>query len=96
MSTDTLTLADAVALADVLTAAQTCAKVYRMTENGDPVFGTARAIVAPDSAAFLRSTDDVRDGRLWVTTHGGWEAFWPVRELVAAARRQEFGRYDWS
>jgi hypothetical protein len=60
------------------------------------VMGIARAIVhSPDNPGFLGDDDDVRDGYLWVTTENGWEAFWPVRELVRDYIIGSFTAYDW-
>jgi hypothetical protein len=47
------------------------------------VTGTARHLVTDqDTAAFPGLQDDVRDCLLRVTLSTGFEAFWPVSELV--------------
>jgi hypothetical protein len=53
----------------------------RALDNGDVIYGQARSIGRTDGA-FLPAGEDVRAGYLRVTTRGGFEAFWPVSELV--------------
>jgi hypothetical protein len=84
-----LTAADASAIAGVLQAATTNAKVGRLV-NGKVFSGTARAIVADTNGARLGNDDDLRNGYLWVTLRVGWEVFWPVRDLMAQYRTGEF------
>jgi len=92
---DTLTLTDALAIAEIIRTAQTTAKVARMTDDGDVVYGTARHI-GDDRGAFWPSTADVRDAYLRVTTQAGWEVFWPVRELMPQVAETTFTAYDWA
>jgi hypothetical protein len=78
--------AEARAIGRILDAADRHAKVARLTENSldlEPTYGTARALVRDsEHAYFLTERDDVRNAYLWVTTTSGFEAFWPVAELV--------------
>lgn len=91
-----LSIADVVALDIIVRAASTCAKVARMLEDGTVVYGHARSI-GGTSGAFLGPDADVRDAFLRVTTQGGFEAFWPVRDLMPQAATGEFvAPYDWS
>lgn len=92
---DTLTIADVVALDVIVRAASTCAKVARLVD-GDVVYGHARSI-GNVSGTFVQTGEDVRDAFLRVTTQGGFEAFWPVRDLMPQAATGEFvAPYDWS
>lgn len=89
---DKLTVSAAIALSNVLEAAQAKHKIARYIGNvraGDfrMVRGTARALVEKDSENFATPGDDIFDLRLWVTTDGGFEVFWPVTELVEAFQR---------
>ncbi len=86
---DILTIGDAVNLEVVVRAAYTNGKVARCIDGGDIVYGIARYITKDGS-------DDVRDSILRVTTRGGFEAFWPVRELMGEVQTGEFAIYDWS
>jgi hypothetical protein len=83
--TRTLTVRDAVALATILEAAQTNARVRWVDDNHpDGVNeGTARHLVKDSrTAGFLGANDDVRDAYLRVTTVSGWEAWLPVADLI--------------
>lgn len=76
-----LTTSDAVALGAIITAARRSARVSRALDC-DVVSGTARAVVTDERGGFAGAHDDVRDCLLWVTLSSGFEAFWPVRDLV--------------
>jgi hypothetical protein len=79
-----LTLSDAVALADIIRAAQSNAPVaYSNDDGATVVFGQARS-VGDERGNFARDDDDVTDLYLRVTTAQGWEAFWPLREIIDA------------
>ena len=84
-----LTLADAVSLGTVLSAAQRTAPVARLMDNGDVIYGTARS-VGDENGNFASERDDVRDCFLRVTTSMGFEAFWPVADLLPLVRSGEF------
>lgn len=91
-----LTLTDLVALETIAGVAQRCAKVARYDKNsGDVVYGHARHICRDTLGNFLRGDEDVRDGLLRVTLRSGFEAFWPVRELMQDVGKGEFAEYDW-
>jgi hypothetical protein len=89
-----LTIADAVAIAEILRMAQGCHKVTRLMPDGTLVNGTARS-VGHENGAFLSRETDVRDGYLRVTLESGFEAFWPVRDLIEPVQEGEFAIYDW-
>jgi hypothetical protein len=91
---EVLTIADAIALGEILRMAQSCAKVSRMTIDGDVINGTARS-VGHENGAYLTRETDVRDGYLRVTTQSGLEAVWPVRELIPEVQETTFVAYDW-
>lgn len=96
MYSDVLTIADVLALAEVVNAASQSAKVAYMGVGGDVVYGTARHIVGnPDTAGFLRHDQDIRAGYLRVTLKSGFEAFPTVGYLAEAYTRGEFQIYDW-
>jgi hypothetical protein len=83
---DTLTIADAVHLNTVLTAAQGNRRVARLMPDDSPlagkiIEGTARR-VGDDRGCSVHGAD-VRDLMLWVTTTSGFETFWPVRDLMS-------------
>lgn len=79
---------DAIALAAIITAAHTGAHVAR-DRGGDIIEGTARSI-GDHLGAYLGPDEDVRDGLLRVTTVNGWEAFWPMVELVEEYKQLTF------
>ena len=94
-TTSTLTISTALAIAEVLRAAQTEGKVYLVrTGEGGPLYGHARS-VGDDRGNFLRADRDVREAYLRVTTRGGWDVFVPMAEVIEAAEEGRFGRYDW-
>jgi len=60
--TGILNLSDLVALEVVCRAAQTCARVKWLTDDGDIVSGTARHLVrSADDIGFITGEDDVRE-----------------------------------
>ena len=75
-----LTIPDLFALAAIGQAASGKDKVSRLVGD-DIIEGTARSI-GDDRGSFLAAGSDVRDAFLRVTTLAGWEAFWPVADLV--------------
>jgi hypothetical protein len=79
-----LTGPDVVSLHAILQAASQGTRVARLVDAGDEVaWGTARHIVVDeDTAAFPNTSDDVRDCVLRVTLASGFEAWWPVADLV--------------
>lgn len=87
-----LTSADVVSLHAIVDAASRGVKVARVVDVGDGVeWGTARHIVTDDrTAAFPNASDDVRDCLLRVTLASGFEAFWPVADLVRDHQTQMF------
>lgn len=77
-----LNIDTAVTLGNLLRVAQGNQPVTRYIEDLDrTVSGTARAITR-DNGVFLGRDDDVRDAFLWVTLDSGFEAFWPVADLL--------------
>jgi hypothetical protein len=84
-------ISDVVALATIVNAAQTTAKVARAGDGCDVVYGHARYLQAVDGP-----TNNIMKMALRVTTREGWEVFWPVSELVEQAKCGEFTPYDWS
>ncbi|OLF08551.1 hypothetical protein [Actinophytocola xanthii] len=76
-----LTTSDVVALGAIVTGARRSARVSRALDY-DAVSGTARAVVTDERGVFAGDRDDVRDCLLWVTLSSGFEAFWPVSDLV--------------
>lgn len=94
-----LTANEALSLAAVINTAIYGSKVARVAPKGhyaegDILQGTARSI---GDANFnrLSSDTDVRDGFLRVTTRGGMEVAWPIRDLMDENARGEFAAYDW-
>ena len=77
----TLTTTDAVNLAAIIGAAQRNAKVARLMDDGNVIYGMARSIGTDGGAFDFKS--DARGQFLRVTTRMGMEVFWPVRELMA-------------
>ena len=96
-----LSVSDVVALATITGAAASTARVARFMPEDSPlagsvVQGTARS-VGDERGNFLGAGEDVRDAYLRVTTRGGMECFWPVRELMADVESGTFAaEYDWS
>jgi hypothetical protein len=88
MSSQTLTMADAAAIAEVLRMAESNAKVKWLREDGAIREGVARAITH-DGGGFYPVNADVRDAYLWITT---WqtEIWMPLAEVVPMVRRHEF------
>ena len=76
-----LTRSDAVALATIVEAAIHGTYVGRATESGDVMHGTARSI-GNQTGGFATERDDIRDEYLRVTLSTGFDAFWPVAELM--------------
>lgn len=89
-----LTISDAIAIGQIADMASRCAKVARLMDDGNVIYGTARSI-GDERGMFLSSSDDVREGFLRVTTQGGFEAFWPIADLVPLVQSTEFTEYDW-
>lgn len=82
-------------LATIVSAAQKCAKVARVCATGDILYGHARCI-GSDHGAWVSNNDNIMDSYLRVTLNNGFEAFWPVRELLTQVANGEFTEYDWS
>ena len=78
-------------LADIVRAAHGCKKVARLVD-GNPSVGHARSI-GTESGAFGTGRDDVRTQFLRVTLDSGFEAFWPVSELLTEYRDGDFAIY---
>jgi hypothetical protein len=78
MTNPKLTVSDAVSLATVCESAIHGWRVARLVD-GNIIEGTARSI--GDKCGNF-ADDDIRDEYLRVTTVSGFEAFWPVRELM--------------
>lgn len=79
-----LTAGDLRAGAEVLRAAETCARVRRrMPDTGDDLVGTAKNLVAEDAGLVVPEAVDPRDCHLRVTSPLGEEWLWPVPDLVA-------------
>jgi hypothetical protein len=62
--------------------------------DNTPVKGIARCI-GDQSGNFVTSDGNVADEFLRVTLESGFEAFWPVRELVDEVSLGRFARYEW-
>jgi hypothetical protein len=88
---DVLTLRDALTLGAIVSAATHNARVAWLDEkiSDDILIGTARSI-GDEHGAFLAQSEDVRDAWLRVTTDRGWEAFLPVRDVMAAYEATTF------
>ena len=91
--TDVLTVQDLLALAKIVDAAISTAKVARLRDDGVVVYGIARCV--GDANGCAMHGEDVRAMHLRVTTREGWEVFWPVADLIAEAHSGEFAQYDW-
>jgi len=90
MSERILTMPEAAALGQIVSAAADSAKVARLLESGDVAEGTARAIHTAGSEYRPGPGDDLRDCRLHVTTDHGFEVWWPLSELVPALEETTF------
>jgi hypothetical protein len=87
---EVLSIHDAHAIGRIIEACWSGRKVSRlMEESGDIIEGVARSI-GDDRGNFLASGEDVREGKLRVTTTMGWEVFWPMRELIADHQQATF------
>lgn len=82
-TTDTrpLTVHDTINLSTVVNAAIHGQRIARLVEGGHVVYGVARSI-GDEHGNFARSSEDIRDCYLRVTTSTGFEVFWPVSELM--------------
>jgi hypothetical protein len=90
-----LNIVDACTIADIIRAAQGNQPVVKLLDDGNLLSGTARAICSNDRGSFLARGEDVRDGFLWVTTHGGMESFWPMREVIPGVQAGTYAlNYD--
>lgn len=93
---DILSISVAAAIGDILRMAEGNLKVARL-DDSHPVgvtYGTAR-MVGTDTGCSSPKGTDVRDMHLRVTTQGGWEVFWPVRDLIPQVIVNTFVTYDW-
>lgn len=91
---DILTIPAVMALSVIAEAASRGARVARVT--ADSVFyGTARSIGTPDGG-FIRTGEDIRDATLRVTLKSGWDAYWPIQELMDEVLSHQFCVYDWA
>lgn len=95
--TTALTVSDAIALSDVLSAAQQSCKVAWLDDQGEVRYGTARSLVRSEvDFTFTDRGQDVRDTYLWVTTREGFEVALSVRELMSKVPDGAFvAPYDW-
>ena len=75
-----LTVRNAIALSTLCEAAIHTWKVARLID-GDVIVGLARSI-GDERGNFAGSNDDIRGEHLRVTTLSGFEAFWPVADLI--------------
>jgi hypothetical protein len=89
---DPLTIRQAVDLATICEAAIHSWHVARLVDN-NIIEGTARSI-GDDRGYFAGPEDDIRDCYLRVTTRSGFEAFWPVAELVPEVGSYFIAPYD--
>jgi len=93
MTTEPLTLTDAIALGEIVALAQSCARVRWLDDDNEIRAGTARHLCRqPGSAAYLAAGQDVRDGALRVTTDHGLERWFAVRELMEMLTGRTFVR----
>lgn len=81
-----LTGYDACTLADLVRAAQGNQRVARLMPEGTNaaglvIVGTARCI-GDENGNFAGRDDDIRDAFMRVTTLSGFEAFWPMSDLI--------------
>lgn len=75
---ETLTIADVIALAQIVDAASHSHRLIRVM--GDHHFaGTARHLCGPDGGP---RSPDIRNAFLRVTLDGGSDAYWPLSDLV--------------
>jgi hypothetical protein len=78
----TLTIADAVALADIISWCQRNARLAWLDERDELAYGTARSI-GDSLGNFLTNGDDVRDAFVRITTAMGFEWFVPMSDVLA-------------
>ncbi|MGB3676906.1 MAG: hypothetical protein WA988_20950 [Candidatus Nanopelagicales bacterium] len=91
-----LTCPRAVALAEILSAAQQCSRVVFLDDDGNQQKGTARHIVTgPDDFHFMPRDQDVRYGYLRVTMQSGFERTALIADLIDGLNTTFFV-YDWS
>lgn len=87
-----LTISETLALGTVVNMAVHGQHVARLLDNGDITQGTARSI-GDRNGGYSGPDDDIRDMYLRVTTDSGFEAFWPVSELVEDVKASTFMEY---
>jgi hypothetical protein len=88
-TTNILTVRDTVVLAAIVEAAIHNLIVARHIDEVGVVKGKARSI-GDKAGNHASNQDDVRDCFLRVTTNTGFEAFWPVRELISEVHSGHF------
>lgn len=83
MTHPAFTMRDVYAMSTIVEMAEKHHRVIRLLPelNQLVVYGTARHICDPEGN-FIPPKADVRDYFLRVTTNTGFEAFWPITELI--------------
>lgn len=82
----TLHVSDVLALAYIIEACATTAKVALADDDGVITYGHARHV---------SYKNDVREGTVRITTRSGMERFLPVSFLVEAYHNGTFREYEW-
>ena len=96
MTNEPLTFSVFAQIRPLIEMAEHNSKVVRI-RDGDrvQVEGIARSL-GTESGGFGRQDEDIRDMFLRVTLRSGFEAFWPVRDLMPEVKAHTFVAYDWS
>jgi len=90
---EALTLADALDLAEIITAGRRFARVAWALDSGDVISGTARGIYT-ETDYLANARCDVRGTRLRITTLIGAEVFMPMHEVITKYRAGELTLTD--
>jgi hypothetical protein len=88
-----LTLSQAWSLGQIIDAASRSAPVARVHDDHPDgvIYGIARHVVVDEhAAAFPSAGNDIRDCLLRVTTRSGFDAFWPLSELIGELQLRTF------
>jgi hypothetical protein len=80
-------------LAQIVLAARKGQRVARLDEDSNVRVGTARSL-GDERGNYMGREDDIRDVYLRVTLLSGFDAYWPVLELLAEIGSEFVTDYD--
>lgn len=92
---DTLTVGDVHALAELVSAVNQTAKVAYIGIDGQSIYGHARYFCGNGDGGGIPAGMDIRQCYVRVTLRSGFESFPTVQYLSDAVKRGEFSIYDW-